>query len=344
MADLFGSPASNNNYEGLFDLYILYFDEEKGHLPLLMYPHDEFKEDKKFMRPIKYHSIWFLDVKSGGLDHVDLEYKGWTFFGKKFLTQSKRIKRRAGLDEETPEVIVIIYAMPNDIAIFGEKIIKQIHDIVQGKYDDKLFKIISGEIAKDEIIKTPKVKKAVEEGTKIKEALKKDVLGIIEESFANTINKKSDLETLKKQKAISYLALRGIDVGSIGEDDDGTGFSNISLFDPNQSEEPTLEVKKPFTISDINVIEDSQEIEILVSNNTSKEIEVSVKITHVKEFFEKEIMNQAVDLWYPDEELLFISPIIPHINEYLFFIIEEDNKNRLLSSKIDIDMLNKIKS
>ena len=49
--------------------------------------------------------------ESDALDHIDLEFKGYTFFGKKFLTQSKREKRRSGLKEETPETIVIIASL-----------------------------------------------------------------------------------------------------------------------------------------------------------------------------------------------------------------------------------------
>jgi len=55
-------------------------------------------------------------------------------------------------------------------------------------------------------------------------------------------------------------------------------------------------------------------------------------------------MEQLIDIWFPKEELLFISPIIPHINEYLFFIIEKKNKTKLFSKKIDINLLNRIKS
>ena len=50
-------------------------------------------------------------------------------------------------------------------------------------------------------------------------------------------------------------------------------------------------------------------------------------------------MDQVIDIWFPDEELLFISPILPQISEYLFFIIDENNKNKLLSKKIDINLL-----
>ena len=74
---------------------------------------------------------------------------------------------------------------------------------------------------------------------------------------------------------------------------------------------------------------------------------ITIKISHVKEFFEKEIMDQKVDSWESGEELLFTINIIPHIEEYLFFIIEEDyegKRQRLVSKKIDINTINKIKS
>ncbi|GAH66324.1 unnamed protein product, partial [marine sediment metagenome] len=61
--------------------------------------------------------------------------------------------------------------------------------------------------------------------------------------------------------------------------------------------------------------------------------------THVKEFFEKEVMDLIIDIWFPQEELLFISPILPQISEYLFFIIDDKIKEKLLSKKIDINLL-----
>ncbi|MFX0058923.1 MAG: hypothetical protein ACFE8J_11550, partial [Candidatus Heimdallarchaeota archaeon] len=103
MVNLTGSSNSQNYaFEELAVVYVLYFDEAKGHIPLLIYPDDRYKDDKKFMRPIRFHPIWFLGIdEQEVLDHIDLEFKGYTFFGKKFLTRSKRKKRRAGLEEET---------------------------------------------------------------------------------------------------------------------------------------------------------------------------------------------------------------------------------------------------
>ncbi|MHA1148518.1 MAG: hypothetical protein ACTSR8_09765 [Promethearchaeota archaeon] len=347
MADLFDDDSANESkLEDLCVVYILYFDEERGHVPLLIYPSEQYKNDKKYMRPIKYHSIWFLDIdEKGALDHIDLEYKGYTFFGKKFRTKSKRIKRRAGLEEETPETIVIIVSLPNDIDIFGDELIRELTEQIIDQFEEKLFEIIECEIAKDAVIKTPKIKQHIENGTKIKVLLRQLIETHTKQYFERVLKKQSDADSIKKQKAISYLTLKGYEFSHLSKGGSST-FSDIKIFDPKTSTKEALSMSKTLSISNVNLIEDSQEIEILVMNNTDEELHnVAIKIMHVKEFFEKEIMNQIVEIWFPHEELLFISPVIPHINEYLFFIIEEENdKKKLLSTKIDTNTINKIKS
>lgn len=332
-----------NPLEELCYVYILYFDEEKGHIPLIMFPNEELKDNKSFMRPIKYHPIWFLELEeSEALDHIDLEYKGYTFFGKKFLATSKREKRRAGLEDETPETIVIIISLPNDLDIFGDELIRRITDLIKEKYDEKLYEVIECEVARDEVIKTPKIKKCIEQGQETKETIKENIRETCREYFS-TVIKETDSSSIRKQKAISFLSLKGIDVSHIMGGD--SSFSNIKIFDPTKKREGEYSLELPFEIVDINVVEDSDELEILVKNNTEKNFEsILVKITHVKEFFEKEIMNQSIDEWYPKEELLFISPIIPHIDEYLFFLIKEENNEKLLTKKIDLDTLKKEKN
>ena len=328
--------------EELCIVYVLYFDEASGHVPLLIFPIEEkqLKQNKRFMRPIKYHPVWFLSVEEQEpLDHIDLEFKGYTFFGKKFLTKSMRKKRRAGLEKETPETVVVIVSLSNDIAIYGDQLIHLITDEIRSKFDDKLFKIIEYEVVKDQVIKTPNVKKIIEEGIKIKEDLNDLIYKITDNYFSNSI-KQTDTVSIKQQKALSYLALKGIDVSSIGGTQKIHAFSNIKLFEPSKETTNELALKASFIFSNVLLIEDSQELEITVRNNTGKEVkDVIINITHVKEFFEKELMEQEIDLWYPEEELLFISPVIPGITDYLFFIINKESKEKLLSKKIDLKIL-----
>jgi len=331
--------------EELCVVYVLYFDEAKGHVPLIIFPiEDKHKltENKRFMRPIKYHPVWFLSVKEQEpLDHIDLEFKGYTFFGKKFLTKSKRKKRRAGLEEETPETIVVIVSVANDIALFGDELIHLTTSEIKEKFDDKMFKIIEYEMVKDQVIKTPLVKERIEEGQKIKEDLNGLITQIINDYFSQEI-RQSDTRSIKQQKALSYLALKGIDVSSLSGSENAEDFSNIKLFESAKKEISELGINAPFIMSNVSLFKDSQELEIMVRNNTINEVkDLIINITHVKEFFEKEIMEQEIDIWFPEEELLFISPILPGIKEYLFFITKKVNKEKLLSKKIDLKELEK---
>ena len=331
--------------EGLTDIYLMYFDEERGHVPLFIYPEEKFSDlvhNKTFMRPIKYHPIWFLTVdEQEALDHIDLEFKGYTFFGKKFFAKSKRKKKRAGLDEETPETIIIIISLPNEVEIFGDDLIRLLTKRIIDHFGDKLYELIEYENVKDEVIKTPRIKEIIIEGEKIKKRLENLISTTCGQYFSSVI-KETDTNSLKQQKALSYLALKGVDVSHLVSGQKESAFSNIKLFDPFTRKKEALKLNVPFNISGIDIIGDSHELEIIVQNSTDEEIkDVIVKITHVKEFFEKEIMSQLVDEWFPQEELVFLSPITPQVNEYLFFIIDNETEKRLLSQKIDITMLTK---
>ena len=329
--------------EGLSDIYLMYFDEARGHLPLFIYPEEKFtklRENRTFMRPIKYHPIWFLTVdEQEALDHVDLEFKGYTFFGKKFLTKSKRKKRRAGMEEETPETIIIIVSLPNDIEIFGDDFIRLLVQRIKEQFSDRLYELIEYEISKIEVIKTPKIKQIIKEGEIIKTELSDLITKTCREYFSSIIQQ-TDISSIKQQKALSYLALKGIDVSHLISNEGSSTFSNVKLFDDSKDYSESLRLKLPFIISNFEITPNSHELEIIVLNNTDdKKQDLDVKITHVKEFFEKEVMNQYVDFWFPKEELVFISPITPQVNEYLFFIIDQETNRRVLSQKIDISTL-----
>ena len=347
MVDIFSkSSAEKNPNEVLCVVYILYFDEKRGQIPLLIYPNDKLRSNKKFMRPIQYHPVWFLETEE--LDHVDLEYNAYTFFGKKFFTKSDRQKRRAGLKEETPETIVIIVSLPVEIDIFGDDLIRKLTKSIRDNFGDKLFEVIESEIASDIIIKTPKMQERIQNGKKLKVFMRDSIDKTIKNYFAKTIKKKSDSSSIKTQKAISYFALKGFEFSPLSSLKGGEGFSDIELFDPTKNVDEEFQTKSLFTIKNINYIEDSQELEVVIQNNTIKELEnISISISHVKEFFEKEIRNELIDIWFAEEELLFISPILPHVDEYLITIYKQNDGNqnqKILTKKIDLKLINKIKS
>ena len=344
MADIFNSDSLEKNpNEYLCVVYIMYFDEKKGQIPLLMYPDDRFRSNKQYMRPINYHPIWFLETEE--LDHIDLEYKGYAFFGKKFLAKSKRKKRRAGLEEETPETIVVVVSLPIELEIFGDNLIRKLTDEIRNKFENEFYEVIESEIARETVIKTPKIQEYIKKGKKIKFFMRELIDKTVKEYFSNVIQKRAESPSLKTQRAISYFSLKGFDPTSLKGVNE---FSTIELFDPNKQKDNDLTIKQPLSITAINLVENSQEIEITVQNNTNKELkDISITINHLKEFFEKEVMTQEIDFWFPQEELLFVSPIVPYIDEYLFSINQREGSEsiqKILTQRIDLKIINKIKS
>ena len=347
MADVFNNTAVEKNpNEDLCVVYVLYFDEKKGQIPLLMYPDDRLRSNKKYMHPIHYHPVWFLETDE--LDHIDLEYKGYTFFGKKFLAKSEREKRRAGLKEETPETIVLIVSLPNEIDIFGDDLIRILTHNLRITFEDQLSEVIESQIASEMIIKTPKIQERISEGMKIKVFMRELIDNTIKDYFSKVIEKKSDASSLKAQKAISYFSIRGFEFSPLSSLKGENTFSNVDLFDPKKQVAVDLSTTTSLSIKNIYFIENSQEIEITVQNNKDKELNnISITITHVKEFFEKEVMTQQVDMWFPQEELLFVTPIVPYIDEYLFSIRQLDDggiDQKILTQRIDLKLVEKITS
>ncbi|MFW9971254.1 MAG: hypothetical protein ACFFDF_13760 [Candidatus Odinarchaeota archaeon] len=346
MSDIFDSAVEKNPNEDLCVVYVLYFDEKKGQIPLLMYPDDRLRNDKRYMRPIYYHPVWFLETEE--LDHIDLEYKGYTFFGKKFRATSKREKRRAGLDEDTPETIVIIVSLPSELDIFGDELVKLLIVELKDHFERTLYEVIEGEIASDTVIKTPEIQEKITEAKKVKVFMRELIDKTIKDYFAKEIERKSESPSLKTQKAISYFSLKGFEFSPLSNlKSDGT-FNDTELFDSSQKARKTITIKPQVSITTISFVENSQEIEITVQNNTDKELtNLTITITHVKEYFEKEVMNQEIEYWFPQEELLFVCPIVPHIDEYLISIKKEDDKGvnvNLVTQRIDLHSINKITS
>ena len=76
------------NAETFYQVFLCYFDESRGHIPLFTFP-NELKYSAEDLRIIKIHSIWFLDAKAQeDLSHVDLEYGDKIYLAMKFLGES----------------------------------------------------------------------------------------------------------------------------------------------------------------------------------------------------------------------------------------------------------------
>lgn len=338
------SIGEKNPFEGLCEIYLLYYDEVRGHIPILICPDDSIKNDEEKMRPIHFHSIWFLNKKEDADSvNIDLEYRDKIYFAKKFHVASKRIKGRAGLEADSPELIVIIIALPTEMNIFGSELINKMTEKIITNFESFLSQIIESEIAKAKIINinivNPQIKEIIKKGDNIKEDLRKLITQTCMEYFASVIKQK-DPTSIKKQKAISFLSLKGIDIDYLVSNKDEITFSDIKLFNQIKKSNHLLNINSSLEISNVSFLKESNEVEVMVKNIKEKELNnILVKIAYIKDFFEREIFNHTIDCWFPKEDILFTLPIIPHENEYLFFTVENSHNEKHLSKKIDLENL-----
>jgi len=339
--DLFTRNDKNKNTIIEFcEVYLLYFDESKGPIPLLIYPDESLKNDRGKRRLLDIHPIWFLDIEDySAFNRIDLEYNGNMYFAKKFSVNSKRKKRRAGLNDNTPETIILIISISTDIDIFGSILLNRVTDTIITNFKNTLYQIIESEIAKYEIIKTSSIKEIIKKGDFLKDKLKK-LIRITCKEYFESILEKTDATSIKLQKALSYFILKGIDMTKIFKSVKEKPFSKVRLFEPFKDNNKALQLKTILKILSVEINQDTQEIEIIVKNIIKKPlIRLRVKIAYIQEFFEKEVLNEKVEIWFSEEEILLISPIIPGINDYLLYIIEENNKKIIFSKKIELNKL-----
>ncbi|MHA1649672.1 MAG: Coenzyme F420 hydrogenase/dehydrogenase, beta subunit C-terminal domain [Candidatus Helarchaeota archaeon] len=96
---------------------------------------------------------------------------------------------------------------------------------------------------------------------------------------------------------------------------------------------------KMIKFSNLNLSSDQKEIEFKLINNSGNSLEnITVKISHITEFFEDHKWFTNIDVWYPFEELEFSYPRVKeNENEYLCEI--KDRFGTIFTRKIEIKKL-----
>ncbi|TFG07691.1 MAG: hypothetical protein EU539_04240 [Promethearchaeota archaeon] len=332
----------DKNIQRLCEICLLYSDKEQGKIPILFCSDEAIKNKIETMNVIKYHSIWFLNLNNNSFsDNVDLEYGNKIYFAKKFIIPSKTSEEMPYFKSKSTEELVILVALPTEMHVFGDDLIDFLVNKIYFQYKNSLYKVLESEILRFKAINLNLI--SLESKSKIKqgEKIKKDVQTSIQEycrEYFSSVIKHSDPNSLKKQKALSFLSLKGIDVLTILDE------KRQSLEEKGLKSSESLKMnfitKSNFVISKITALTSKNELEILIKNNTKGEIEhVCVKITYVKDYLEKEIFDQEIDTWYPQEDIIFTMPVIPFSEDYLHINIEGASEEVYLSEKIDNNTL-----
>ena len=175
--------------EEIYQIYIMYFDQTNGIIPLLISPDESIKNNEKKIRPAKFHPIWYLETKNqNNFEHIDLVYDGKVYLAKKFQIFSRRKKKSSGLSEEIIDLIAIIVVLPKEIRQHGLNILNIISEVIINDFAEKIFQIIETGLLKENLIKTPKIREIIKKTDFVRDEIRILIRNIWENYFLSIKN------------------------------------------------------------------------------------------------------------------------------------------------------------
>ena len=180
--NLLDNTKIKNSFSESCEIFLFCFDDTIGHVPLLIRPENALDDDSGKLRLIKFHPIWFLELKDETtFNRIDIEYCNQMYLAKKFTIESGRVKKRGESFQKLGEIIVLILVLPTDFEVFGGELLDLLTKKLIEKFDKTLYHLIESEIAKLEIIKTENLINKIKKGDQIKE----EINTIINLTFGN---------------------------------------------------------------------------------------------------------------------------------------------------------------
>ncbi|MFW9896325.1 MAG: hypothetical protein ACFFD7_11015 [Candidatus Thorarchaeota archaeon] len=156
-----------------FQIYIMYYDNLRGILPLLIFPDESVKRDNKAMKPIYYHPIWTLSNKDESeFEYINLIYRGNIYIAKKYYFTIEKIGNKKFYVQPGFKKIVSILVLPKKLNSFRKICLKLTFEDTIRDFKPFFHKIICSEILKQDLIKIPKNKSIIREGEIIKENIR----------------------------------------------------------------------------------------------------------------------------------------------------------------------------
>ena len=336
-----GGPPKDKlpSNKGLYEIFLAYFNEELGHLPLFTYP-PYLKTDKDECRTISIHSIWWLNTDSQkDLAHIDLEYSGRNYLATKFTGKSFREKARSGLTVETPETFVLISSVPVNLTHLGTNMLKILYEKIQ-EVKDELYLLIEKEIACTKVIKKPQDKEIIKKGIEVEGKLLKICEDSIPEVTPDVLNALTNVENVD-QENLAFLLLEDLHLlESTKREREFDASESLtrereseSVAQPSARESAVF--KRKIEIKNISLMDGDKKLKITVENISGQNlINITIRITHIQEFFEAAAWQTTIDTWFTDEELIFQYPRIIGENNDEYMLRIEDNTGKLLAKKI----------
>lgn len=135
------SKLNNNKQIKAYRVFLYFFDEIRGHIPLFMYPSEPINENEREILSI--HSIWWHQERflpPFKFNSIDLELEGIIYTATLFLCHTRRTRRRSGMDltKWKPERFVLIVKISSSFSFNTKEILYKLKTRIQDDIGEDL--------------------------------------------------------------------------------------------------------------------------------------------------------------------------------------------------------------
>ncbi|MFX0115832.1 MAG: hypothetical protein ACFFB3_14880 [Candidatus Hodarchaeota archaeon] len=314
-----------------FTVFLFFFDEARGHLPLLTYP-KKLKSDPKEIQTIKIHPVWWLpEEEESPREPVVFEFGGRGYIAKKFHALSKREKYRSGMDSSTPETFVLAIGAPRDFVFLGQELLPLLYSRILSSVGDKLYVLCERELATRKPLKTSGDKLKITDGDQLEE----NIMRICQDSLPglsiSRLQQRRESQT-RLQRRMAQLFLEDIAAAQ------APGVRSIALGSKSDQSQARITPKRP---ENFRMIESERNLEkkaiyLTIMNVAQEEMleDVQVVISKVRGFFEIETWETSIPIWNSGESIRFEAPLGEEEEPEILIRISDANQSRLMLKKI----------
>ncbi len=313
-----------------FIVFLFFFDEAKGHLPLVTYP-KEIKENPKELQTIKIHPIWWLpDEEDENIEPAVFEFGNRGYIAKKFQAFSKREKHRSGMDASTLETFVLAIGAPRDFIFLGIELLGLLYSRILSVIGEKLYILCERELVLRKPFKKPADKEKIDQGNQIANEIVRICRETLPKLSVRRVKERKDVQTRLQQK-MAQLFL---------EDTRTAPPQEVRSFAMGAKPEKTT---APSTRKDLFKIISSEsnfeELKFFVNlqnkHHTFDYLEdITVTISKVKGFFEIDSFETIIPSWKKEEVIRLEVPLDLDPDYEILIRISDENQSKLFLKKL----------
>ncbi len=144
---------NQNKQISSYRVFLYFFDEIRGDIPLFMYPSIPINENERQI--LSNHSIWWHQdqfLTPFKFNSIDLELGGVIYSATLFLCHTYRTKRRSGMDSNKwkPERFVLIVKTPSSVSFSTKEMLHEMKTRIQDDIGEDLCFLVEDFLKKTE--------------------------------------------------------------------------------------------------------------------------------------------------------------------------------------------------